>query len=346
MRRDIALMGKNMVKALLVALLLGAALPAYAADVTGPARELMNAATVNWSDAGGDEDYTSEERMGRLYAPGLAAVIEEAVGHASRLNKDTVLGYDMITGSEDGCAIKDLKITQQKPEPDFIPVIAEFKPFTCLKGDSRRKMVMKVLFMMGEYDGVYKIDEIFRTVRDNEVIAVSDEFNAVTTAAVFTPKKAAAGPKELLEAAALKSRDTGGGSESDFETINYFSKKRLDRLYSTSFVNLYRAAWKKQESDENSGYLLGSDPVIGGQDSCPIKDLKIETRKPDFVYVNIIARFRAVYCFGNPGDEKRVTTVKFVTILENGVFKIDDIQHLDGDKVEYSLKDELKALGG
>jgi hypothetical protein len=335
-----------MLKAILAALLVGAAAPAFAADVTGPARELMKAATINWSDEGGDEDYTSEERMARLYAPDFARVIEEAVGHASRLKKDTVLGYDMITGAEDGCAIKGLKIAQQKPEADFIPVIAEFKPFTCLKGDPNRDSVVKALFMMGEYDGVYKIDEIFRTVREGEVIAVSDEFNAVTTAAVFTPKKASAGPKELLEAAAIKSRDTGEGAKIDEDAINYFSKKRLDRLYSRSFVNLYRAAWKKQESDENGGYLLGSDPVTGGQDSCPMKDLKIETMDPDFIYVNVIARFRVVYCFGNPGDEKRVTTLKFVTILEDGAFKIDDILQLDGDKVKYSLKDELKALGG
>jgi hypothetical protein len=206
-------------------------------------------------------------------------------------------------------------------------------------------MVMKVLFMMGEYDGVYKIDEIFRTVRDNEVIAVSDEFNAVTTAAVFTPKKASAAAKELLEATYAKTQDTGDGAKTDEDAVNYFSKKRLNRLYTTSFVNLYRAAWKKQESDENGGYLLGSDPIIGGQDSCPMKDLKIETKDPDFIYVNTIARFRAAYCFGNPGDDKRVTTVRFVTILEGGVFKIDDIQQMDGDKATTSLKDELKALG-
>jgi hypothetical protein len=333
-----------MFKVILAALLLGAALPAQAADVTGPARELMKAATANWSEAGAEEDYTSEDRMGRLYGPDFARVIEEAVGHASRLKKDTVLGYDMITGAEDGCPLKGLKITQQKPETDFIPVIAEFKPFTCLKGDPQRDMVMKVLFMMGEYDGVYKIDEIFRTVRDNEVIAVSDEFNAVTTAAVFTVKKASAGPKEVLEIANRKTQDAGDAKDGDEDATNYFSKKRLNRLYSTSFVNLYRAAWKKQQADENGGYLLDSDPIIGGQDSCPMKDLKIQTMDPDFVYVNTIARFRAAYCFGNPGDAKRVTTVKFVTILEGGAFKIDDIQQMDGDKVTSSVKDTLQEL--
>ncbi|MCV3765304.1 hypothetical protein [Rhizobium sp. TRM95796] len=334
-----------MFKAILAALLLGAALPAHAADATGPARELMKAATANWSEAGGDEDYTSEDRMGRLYGPDFAAVIEEAVGHASRLNKDTVLGYDMITGAEDGCPLKDLKITQQKPETDFIPVIAQFKPFTCLKGDARRNMVVKALFMMGKYDGVYKIDEIFRTVRDNEVVAVSDEFNAVTTAALFTPKKASAGPKELMEAAAGSSDDMAAARKTDEEASNYFSERRLGKLYTQSFVNLYRAAWKKQEADENGGYLLGADPVIGGQDNCPLKDLSIETKDPDFIYVDVIARFRAVYCFGNPGDDKRVTTVKFVTILEGGAFKIDDIQHMDGEKVVSSLKADLEALG-
>jgi hypothetical protein len=337
-------MGKTMFKTILAALLLGAALPAHAADVTGPVRELMNAASANWSEEGGDEDYTSEDRMARLYAPDFARVIEEAVGHASRLNKDTVLGFDMITGSEDGCPLKGVKIAQQKPEADFIPVFVEFKPFTCLKGSPKRNMLMKVLFMMGEYDGVYKIDEIFRTVRGNEVISLSTEFKAVTTSAVFTPQKAAGGPMELLKAAAGASEDVAATTRPDEQDSDYFSEDRLARLYTRSFVNAYRAAWTKQEAGENGGYLLGADPIVGGQDSCPFKDLSIEVMKPQSIYVYVVARFRASYCFGNPSDEKRVTTVNFSTILEHGTFKIDDILHLEGNKVVSSLKGDLDAL--
>jgi hypothetical protein len=333
-----------MFKAILAALLVGAASPAFAVDVTGPVRELMKAAATNWSEEGGDEDYTSEDRMSRLYAPSMASIIEEAVGHASRQNKETVLGYDMLTGSDDGCPLQGLKITQKKPEADFIPVFVEFKPFTCLKANPKQNMLMQVLFMMGEYDGVYKIDEIFRTVKGNEVISVSDEFSAVTTAAVFTPKKASAGPKELLEAAAGSSEDIAATKKPDEQDSDYFSEKRLARLYTQSFVNAYRAAWTKQEAGENGGYLLGADPIVGGQDSCPFKDLTVETMDPQFIYVYVVARFRASYCFGNPGDDKRVTTVNFVTILEDGVFKIDDILHLDGDKVISSVKGDLTEL--
>ncbi|MFM2282142.1 MAG: hypothetical protein RLZZ444_4373 [Pseudomonadota bacterium] len=147
---------------------------------------------------------------------------------------------------------------------------------------------------------------------------------------------ASAPAKELLEIMVGSASDAGGDSD-------YFSEDRLNRLYSDEFAKLYRAAWKKQESDENGGYLLGYDPITMAQDGCPIKDLSIETLDDQGGWLPVIARFKAFYCFSDDNKDK-VEIRQFIMVPKGDGWVIDDIQSVVNNRVEGSVKTNLEEL--
>jgi hypothetical protein len=142
--------------------------------------------------------------------------------------------------------------------------------------------------------------------------------------------------KEIMEAAMHNAADEG-------EHDDYFSKERLGQLYSKAFVKTYKAAWKKQESEENGGYLLGSDPITFAQDGCPFKNLSIETMGERDGWTPVAARFEAFYCLGD-SYKGQVNTVQFIVLKEKGHYVIDDIQNIVDGKVADSIKTQLEAL--
>jgi len=142
--------------------------------------------------------------------------------------------------------------------------------------------------------------------------------------------------KEIMDAAMHNAADA-----KDYD--DYFSAERLGRLYSKAFVKTYKAAWKKQESDENNGYLLGSDPITFAQDGCPFKNLSIGTLDERDGWTPVGARFEAFYCLGD-NYKDQVSTVQFIVLKEKGRYVVDDIQNIVDGKVADSIKTQLEAL--
>ena len=165
-------------------------------------------------------------------------------------------------------------------------------------------------------------------------------FAAIALAALAAPVLAAdpADPvRELLKAADHNNQPDVSAYE------DYFSDDRLGRLYSKGFVAIYRAAWKAQDSDNNSGYLLDADPITAAQDGCPFKNLAIAPPQSENGKSVVEARFQSLYCLGD--DYKNtVTTVRFQLVEQDGAFVIDDIQQIEDGKLGYSLKSNLEAL--
>lgn len=158
-------------------------------------------------------------------------------------------------------------------------------------------------------------------------------FSTLTSAHAADPSTPV---KELLDAMMINA-----AGEKEFD--DYFSEDRLGRLYSDDFLKTYRAAWKKQEADENGGYLLGYDPLLMAQDGCPIKDLSLETADDQGGYVPVAARFKAFYCL-NDEYKDQVELRQFILVEKNGAFVVDDIQSVVNGKVDRSVKADLEAL--
>lgn len=108
----------------------------------------------------------------------------------------------------------------------------------------------------------------------------------------------AADPADPVKTLMVVAGWTGEGAPK-VEAQDYFDETLLASIYSASFVEVYRIAQQVDELSDGQGYMTGYDVVIGGQDSCPLKDVRIETRPavgvftPVAVYLDAVSVARA-----------------------------------------------------
>ena len=129
------------------------------------------------------------------------------------------------------------------------------------------------------------------------------------------------------------------------EAQGYFDENLLTSIYSASFADVYRLAQKTDELQDGAGYMLGYDVVIGGQDSCELKQVRIEPRSLDDGTTAVDVYFDAISCFGNQPDLTRPQTV-FHVIEEDGRNVVDNLwndDYRDG-ALESSIKAQFAAL--
>ncbi|SIQ95870.1 hypothetical protein SAMN05880561_106177 [Rhizobium sp. RU33A] len=141
--------------------------------------------------------------------------------------------------------------------------------------------------------------------------------------------------KIVMSAAGWKDKDAP-----KVEASGYFDDRLLATIYSASFVDIYRLAEKKDALQDSSGYMLGYDVVIGGQDSCELKDVRIEARPARDGVTPVNVYFDAVSCFGHAPDLSRPQTV-FHVVEEDGRYVIDNLWN-DSDR-EGALESSVKA---
>lgn len=128
-----------MLKYLLVAVCLATAGSANAADATTPVRAIMDVATALWSDAQSDpSDYFDDAHIGN-FSKSIRALYAEALKHPAFDTDDgegNPFDYDPIVLGQDGCPLKDLTLQAEKAGGAATDVVARFKRFTCMEGDS------------------------------------------------------------------------------------------------------------------------------------------------------------------------------------------------------------------
>lgn len=129
------------------------------------------------------------------------------------------------------------------------------------------------------------------------------------------------------------------------EASGYFDDRLLATIYSASFVDVYRLAEKTDELQDGSGYMLGYDVVIGGQDSCELKDVRIEARPAKNGVTPVDVQFDAISCFGHTPDFSQPQTV-FHVIKEDGRYVIDNLWSDDysNGALESSVKAQFAAM--
>jgi hypothetical protein len=158
-----------------------------------------------------------------------------------------------------------------------------------------------------------------------------------------SPDKAIIGPRELMWAASSANDATTPEQKAAAADDNYFSKSRLKRIYTKSFARLYRSASQTYAARAFEEPMFDWDVVLGGQDGCDPKDISFETKKQDASHILVDVSYRMMWCFDGSDEaaKAQVSHVRFVTTLEDGAYKIDDIEHLAGDKVEASVREVL-----
>jgi hypothetical protein len=146
------------------------------------------------------------------------------------------------------------------------------------------------------------------------------------------------------------------------EPRDYFDKERLGRIYSEDFARTYRDAARFPAFDDGD-QPLDYDPIVSGQDSCALKDVKIKPAAPVGGRTDVTVTFDNVYCLNevngteetkgaaardpdNTTDmeeapKREPAVLHFLVTEEKGRPVIDDILR---SGQEGSLKGELAAI--
>ena len=158
-----------MLRSGLVALALLLPLPAFAADMTAPVKEIMAAATENWKDldANAEEppyiDYFSDDFLKRLYSRDFVAKYREAAKYPAYDDGGSPFGYDPIIGGQDGCALKDLTEGEPVAKGAATDVTVTFDTTHCFEEDRPADWKpVTLVFHLIEEDGRAVIDDIDR----------------------------------------------------------------------------------------------------------------------------------------------------------------------------------------
>jgi hypothetical protein len=135
-------------------------------------------------------------------------------------------------------------------------------------------------------------------------------------------------------------------SNGDGETGDYFDEAHIGN-FSKNMRALYTEATKHPafDTEDGTGSPFDYDPIVMGQDGCPLEGLTVQVGKKDGAATDVVARFKHFTCMDGASDEERnaVSEVHFRVISENGRPVISDVASGEGDD-HYSLAQALKEI--
>ncbi|WP_370675275.1 hypothetical protein [Pleomorphomonas sp. PLEO] len=135
-------------------------------------------------------------------------------------------------------------------------------------------------------------------------------------------------------------------SNTDGEVGDYFDEAHIGN-FSKNTRSLYTEATKHPAYDTEDG--VGSpfdyDPIILGQDGCPLEGLTLQVGKTDGAATDVVVRFKRFACMEDASDEERnaVSELHFRVISEGGRPVIADVVSGEGSD-RYSLVEALKEI--
>ncbi|MCO5734064.1 hypothetical protein [Rhizobium sp. SSA_523] len=158
-------------------------LPAAAADPVAPVQQVMDMTKYNWEAVDAEWKYIFDSTpLASLFSKRFQAAYKEAAKHPAYETENNEpgdpFGYDVITNSQDGCPLQDVKITPGAVKDGIADVAVSFKMWTCIDEAEIKNSVSEVHFDVITEDGKPVIDDIHR-VADGERDSVLSEMQAL-----------------------------------------------------------------------------------------------------------------------------------------------------------------------
>ena len=139
--------------------------PAMAFSPEVPVKTLVDATVENW--AGVNEEFKfvlSDEMLDRVYSKAFANAYRDAKKKLSAEANDgeeyDPFGYDIITNSQDGCPLQDVKTDIASSASGKAEVIVSFKHLSCMGDDADYQIRNVVHFDVIEEGGKAVVDDI------------------------------------------------------------------------------------------------------------------------------------------------------------------------------------------
>jgi hypothetical protein len=158
------------------------------ADPLDPVKGVMALAERIWSDPPStDEYYFDAKNLGEFYSAGFIEAFRIAEKNpAIPVDEGGTEGYpfdyDVITSSQDGCPLKDIRIEAGAASGGATPVSVTFRLWDCLEDATERERLNELRFMVVAENGKPVINDIIR-VEEGEGISLVEEMREMATPA-------------------------------------------------------------------------------------------------------------------------------------------------------------------
>lgn len=161
---------------------------------------------------------------------------------------------------------------------------------------------------------------------------------------------AVAGPANAADATtpvrAIMDVATALWSGTDGDPGDYFDDAHIG-YFSKTIRTLYAKALKHPafDTDDGEGSPFDYDPIVLGQDGCPLEGLTVQVGETDGAATDVVTRFKRFSCMEGNSDEERnaVSELHFQVVPENGRPVIADIVTGEGDD-RHSLAEALQEI--
>lgn len=157
---------------------------AFAADPTQPVKTVMDITVKNWAGDQNEWKYIfDEDLLSTLFSKNFAKEYREAskkpAYEAQAGEKGDPFGYDVVTNSQDGCPLQDVKIAAAPPKDGVSDVTVTFKLWACMDEAEMKETVDQVNFDVIEEDGKPVINDIHRVGDDGRDSLVQEMANII-----------------------------------------------------------------------------------------------------------------------------------------------------------------------
>jgi hypothetical protein len=156
-----------------------------AADAADPVNEVMKVTQDNWNSNDSDWKHIFDaEPLGRLFSKRFQSAYADASKHPAYETENNQpgdpFGYDVVTASQDGCPLEDVKIAPATSADGKTNFVVTFKQWACVDDSDLKNSISEVRFDVMEEDGKPVIDDIHR-VADGESDSVVEELQSIAT---------------------------------------------------------------------------------------------------------------------------------------------------------------------
>jgi hypothetical protein len=135
---------------------------AFAASVEDPVKAVMDVAVGRWIENGSSEDYFDKQYLDRDYSTAFQAAYHAAEKYPAYDEGTQPFDYDVITSSQDGCPLKDLKIVEGDVTDGTTTVDVSFRLMDCAESAEDKARVSELKFDVITEDGKPVISDIHR----------------------------------------------------------------------------------------------------------------------------------------------------------------------------------------
>jgi hypothetical protein len=161
-------------------------------------------------------------------------------------------------------------------------------------------------------------------------------FLSATFALMATVASAQTAPDPLPPVQAIMTMTIANWAEGNDNFQDIFAEPSLTANFSSNFVSLYQSKLKTVNAADGER-LIDWDPVTGGQDGCPIKDVSYLSTLGTDGHAVVTVQFHAFSCFDDSPESKELQKTEFDLVLENNAYKIDDIKAGGEDSLRAAL---------